>query len=52
MVCDLVRGRTFEQAKRLDVNDLLAVLGGLPEGKVYLADLAVAALKSGIRGQS
>jgi len=52
MVCDLVRGRTFEQAMCLDVDDLLAVLGGLPEGKGHLADLAVAALKSGIRGQS
>ena len=33
MLTELVAGRTVEEALRLEANDLVLVLGGLPEGK-------------------
>lgn len=44
VLCDLVRGRTLEAAARLEISDLLIVLGDLPPGKGYLAAMAVEAL--------
>ena len=45
MTATLLAGRTLEQAARHEPHDVLVVLGGLPEGKGYYADLAVEALR-------
>jgi nitrogen fixation NifU-like protein len=45
MLCDLVRGRTCEQASLIEATDLLIILGGLPEGKGHFASMAVEAVK-------
>lgn len=47
-VAEIVTGRTVAQARRLDAHDVLILLGGLPEGKGYYADLAVQALQSAL----
>ncbi len=39
------KGRTTQQLARLDASDLLALIGGLPDGKGHYADLAIDALK-------
>jgi NifU-like protein len=44
-ICDLVRGRTLEQAGRLTADDVRLFLGGLPEGKGHFADMGVEALR-------
>ena len=50
LICDLIRGRTIEQAKLLTAEDLLTVLGGLPDGKGHLAGMAVDAVHRAIDG--
>ncbi|MBS1710046.1 MAG: iron-sulfur cluster assembly scaffold protein [Armatimonadetes bacterium] len=49
VLCQIVTGRTPEQAALLTAPDLLLVLGGLPEGKEHFADLAVQALRNAIQ---
>lgn len=39
-----LKGRTLEQASRMDAESLLVLIGGLPEGKGYYAQLAIDAL--------
>ena len=51
MLCDLVRGRTLEQASRLEASDLLIVLGELPPGKGHFAAMAVAAMNRALEGE-
>ncbi|HLK13248.1 MAG TPA: iron-sulfur cluster assembly scaffold protein [Fimbriimonadaceae bacterium] len=51
MTCEIVRGRTVAQAESLEAEDLIVVLGGLPEGKEECARMAVAALKNALDGQ-
>jgi nitrogen fixation NifU-like protein len=46
---ELVKGRTVEDALKITKNDLLSVLGGLPEQKVHCSMLAEDALKDAIR---
>ncbi len=48
MFVALVTGRTSEEALRIEAEDLRTVLGGLPEGKEQMADLAVTALRRAI----
>jgi hypothetical protein len=48
MLCDLVRGRTTEQAGLITGEDLRTVLGGLPEGKGHFADMAVQAMRKAL----
>ena len=43
VLCDLVRGRTIDQAMRLKADDLLTILGELPPGKGHFAGMAVEA---------
>lgn len=44
-VCQWVTGRSPQQVKVLEPNDLITVLGGVPLGKEHCADLAVNALR-------
>ncbi|MCW3099197.1 MAG: iscU [Chthonomonadaceae bacterium] len=48
-VTQWVAGRTPEQALLLEANDLRTLLGGVPLGKEHCADLAVNALRDGLR---
>jgi len=48
MTATLLTGRTVEKARLLTASDLLLILGGLPEGKEFCADLAVAAVKDAL----
>ncbi len=48
-VTQWVAGRTPEQAGLLDADALRRILGGVPPGKEHCADLAVNALKDGLR---
>lgn len=41
---ELVRGRTLEEAARLEPQEIEAALGGLPEDRAHCAPLVVAAL--------
>ena len=49
MTAELVKGRTLEEALRLDPGDLIVVLGGLPEGKGECARMAVSALRDALQ---
>ncbi len=48
MAAQLLIGRTMDKAVLLESHDLIVVLGGLPEGKGYYADLAVQALQNAL----
>jgi NifU-like protein involved in Fe-S cluster formation len=48
-VTQWVTGKTSEQAGLLDAGDLIRLLGGVPLGKEHCADLAVKALRDGLR---
>lgn len=48
-VTQWVAGRTPEQAGLLEAGDLIRLLGGVPLGKEHCADLAVSALRDGLR---
>lgn len=48
MLCELAIGREMKKLKQLEPGELIAVLGGLPEGKEQYAGLAVAAMKNAI----
>ncbi|MBX3117423.1 MAG: iron-sulfur cluster assembly scaffold protein [Fimbriimonadaceae bacterium] len=45
----LLAGRTVAQALSIDARDVMTVLGGLPEGKEYYADLAVQAIQDALK---
>lgn len=46
-----LKGRTLQQASRMDADALTLLIGGLPEGKGHYAELAVSALKIAVREQ-
>ncbi len=48
VAAQLLTGRQIGKAKLLESKDLLLILGGLPEGKDYYADLAVEALQDAL----
>lgn len=48
VAAQLLTGRQIGKAKLLESKDLLLILGGLPEGKDYYADLAVEALQNAL----
>ncbi|MBS1714935.1 MAG: iron-sulfur cluster assembly scaffold protein [Armatimonadetes bacterium] len=50
LLCRVIEGKTLEKSKLISDNDLLLLIGGLPEGKGHLAGLAVSALRSCLRG--
>ena len=41
-------GRTFEESSRLSAEDLILLVGGVPEGKEDYADIAIQALKNAL----
>jgi nitrogen fixation NifU-like protein len=45
---EMIKGKTLEECKRLDENDILDHLGTLPQQKVHCARLAVWTLKKAI----
>ena len=49
MVAELVRGKTPAEALGVSQQDVLDALGGLPEGNVHCALLAVNALRAAVR---
>lgn len=48
MAAHLLTGRSVEKALLITPRDILLVLGGLPEGKEYYAELAAQAIQSAI----
>lgn len=44
-----LKGRTVEQASRIEPSDLLVLIGGLPDGKGHYADIAVGALQAALK---
>ncbi|PIS35801.1 MAG: iron-sulfur cluster assembly scaffold protein [Parcubacteria group bacterium CG08_land_8_20_14_0_20_38_56] len=49
VACELLKGKTLEQALKLKPEDIIKKLGGLPEVKVHCSLLGVEALKSAIK---
>ncbi len=45
-LCELAIGREMEKMRLLEPNDLIAFLGGLPEGKEMYASLTVKAIQN------
>jgi nitrogen fixation protein NifU and related proteins len=52
LLCQIVIGRPIERALLLTSDDLLKIIGGLPEGKEPFATHAVEALKKGLNNES
>lgn len=50
VVAQILTGRTLAQASLLEPNDVLLILGGLPQGKEYYAELAVTAITNALQG--
>lgn len=48
LLARILVGRSIEQARQITCKDILKILGGLPEGKEYYANLAEQALHSSI----
>jgi hypothetical protein len=48
MLTELIKGRHLAECKHLTANDLSTALDGIPTGKGYCADVAIAALQNGI----
>jgi NifU-like protein involved in Fe-S cluster formation len=51
VLCQIVTGRTVEQALRIEPEDLVLLVGGLPEGKEDRAPMTVAALRAALGGE-
>lgn len=51
VLCEISMGREVARVLALDASDLLAVLGGLPEGKGHFAQMAIDAMRSALRPQ-
>jgi len=49
VLCALVRGRPVEKALALNSEDLLAVVGGLPDGKGHYVDRAIRAMQLAVK---
>ena len=47
----VLTGRTLQQAQLVEAGDILLLLGGLPPGKEYCADLGATALKEALKGK-
>ena len=48
LVAEVMTGRTTQQALRLTTEDVITILGGLPEGKEPCAQMAVEALSKAL----
>ena len=49
MVCQMVKGKTLDQAEKIDFKDVLKKIGKLPRSKVHCAQLGVRALREAIK---
>jgi nitrogen fixation NifU-like protein len=49
ITCDLIRGKTVEQALKLTNKDVLDALGGLPAQKIHCSVLAKEAVESAVK---
>ena len=49
ITCDIVKGKTLEEAKNLTKEDIVKSLGGLPDVKVHCSLLGEEAIKKAIR---
>jgi len=48
IACDMLKGKTIEEALKLKNQDIIKKLGGLPETKIHCSLLAIEALKKAI----
>jgi len=48
LLAELITGKDRSFATQIEREDILALLGGLPEGKDYYVDLALAALANAL----
>lgn len=51
LVAEIMTGRTVEQALKLTAEDVVTILGGLPDGKEPCAQMAVKALGEALNNQ-
>jgi len=49
MATELIKGRTLEEARHFSNDEVVAALGGLPEGKMQCSVLAAEALRAALR---
>jgi NifU-like protein involved in Fe-S cluster formation/metal-sulfur cluster biosynthetic enzyme len=49
IMTEMVKGKTIEEAKKLEFKDITKALGGLPPMKIHCSVLAIDALKAAIR---
>ena len=48
VVCELVKGKTLEQAKKITKDEIIKKLGGMPKMKIHCSLLGIEALKKAI----
>ncbi|MFH1607938.1 MAG: iron-sulfur cluster assembly scaffold protein [archaeon] len=48
VVCELAKGKTLDEAKKLTKDDIVEKLGGMPKIKVHCSVLGIEALKKAI----
>ena len=48
VTCELAKGKTLEQAKKLTKDDIIKKLGGMPSIKIHCSVLVIQALKKAI----
>jgi nitrogen fixation protein NifU and related proteins len=48
IVCELAKGRTLEEAKKLTKEEVIKKLGGMPQVKIHCSILGINALKKAI----
>ena len=48
VVCELAKGKTLEQAKKITKDDIIKKLGGMPSIKVHCSVLGIQALKKAV----
>ncbi|MBN2458448.1 iron-sulfur cluster assembly scaffold protein [Candidatus Woesearchaeota archaeon] len=49
VMTELIKGKTIDEAEKIKKDDIIKVLGGLPEQKVHCSLLAIEALEDAIR---
>ncbi len=49
VVCELAKGKTLDQAKKLSKNDIVKKLGGMPPIKIHCSILGIEALNKAIK---
>lgn len=49
MICELAKGKTIDEAKKIGFDSVLKELGGMPPQKIHCSSLAEHALKEAIK---